>query len=91
MGDVLDAEVVADKSPGQAAVGGRHEQQLGPGCRPGDRDPGTDAAGSTRDRQRPLHQRDQQRQDQRKKTDLWNHCIPMARAFSIASSTSGGI
>jgi hypothetical protein len=87
-------EVVGDEGPGQAAEGERDEQEL---RRAAGRARAIQAAAAARgagQRQRALHQRDEEREDQREMTEFGNHCFTVLAALcasSTACCASGGM
>jgi hypothetical protein len=91
---VGDREIRGHEGVHQRQEGDQHEQQLGASGGLRQLHPGGIAARRAGQRQGALHQRGQQRQDQRKMPDLDNHFASLLCQrpdFLSASATSGGM
>ena len=103
-GDVFDREIVLRKRPGKRGEGDRNEDELALRGGPRQRHQRFIAARRADQRQRALHQRDAQREDQREVAEFGDHLAAPAlcamlftarscawRAFSTASAASGAM
>jgi hypothetical protein len=94
LGDQSHREIRHDERPGQRHEGDQHEQELGECRRPRQRHQARLAARCAHERQRALHDGDEERQHQRELADLGDHWVlPSCHlpAFLSASTTSRGI
>ena len=86
-----DAEIVVQKRVLENAERERDEHELTRGGGPRERHPFRPPGGGARERQRGLHEREAERQDQCELADFRDHRFTVPRVFARASATSGGV
>jgi hypothetical protein len=82
-GDVLHGKIIADERPRKTYECHRDQQRLGPRRWPRQRHQARCADRRAEQRQRPLHQRDQQREDHREVPEFRNHRAPLAGSWRL--------